>query len=379
MLRMLVINWRDIRNPDAGGAEVHLHEIFRRIATRGHKVVLLASRYPGCAGEEEIDGIHVIRRGRWWDFNFVVPLVYLSWLRHWGFDILVDDINKIPFYTPLYVHTPLVALMHHFFGTSIFHETAFPFATYVYGSEHLVPFVYRRTRFTVVSESTRDELVGRGISRSRVTVIHNGIDHNRYAPDRRRRAPEPEVVYLGRLKRYKSIDLVFDAMKRVLEKVPDARLTIVGEGDDRPRLERISRELGLGKAVRFTGRVSEKEKTRLLQQARVVVNPSRKEGWGVTVIEANACGAPVVASDVPGLRDAVQDGVTGVLVGYGDVRSLASSVVLMLRNPRVREEFSERAVAWARSFSWDRAAHQTLQVIEEVVSEGGRGEPGRET
>jgi len=373
MLRILVINWRDIRNPEAGGAEVHLHEIFRRIVSRGHEVVLLASRFPGSAREEQVDGIRVIRRGRWWNFNYVVPVVYLSWLRHWGFDILVDDINKIPFYTPLYVHTPMLALMHHFFGDSIFHETAFPFASYVYLSERLVPMVYRRTRFTVVSESTRDELVDKGVAGSRVTVVHNGIDHNRYRPDTRRRQPDPEVVYLGRLKKYKSIDLTLQAMKRVREDIPNARLTIVGDGDDRPRLERVSRQLGLGDAVRFTGWVSEGEKIRLLQRAQVVVNPSRKEGWGVTVIEANACGAPVIASDVPGLRDAVQDGKTGVLVAFGDVRGLAASVVLMLRNPRVREEFSQRAIAWAHGFSWDRAAHQTLQVIEEVLSEAGRG------
>jgi glycosyltransferase involved in cell wall biosynthesis len=377
MHRILVINWRDITNPEAGGAEVHLHEIFRRVASRGHRVVLLASGYPGAAREETVDGIHVIRRGTWWNFNFVVPGVYLSSLRHQGFDIVIDDINKIPFYTPLYVHTPLLALMHHLFSESIFHETAFPFASYVYASERAIPLVYRRTRFTVVSESTRDELIDRGVAPSRIAVIHNGIDLNRYQPDTRRRSPEPNVVYLGRLKKYKSIDLVLHSMKRVLETLPSAKLTVVGDGDDRPRLEALARQMEMDRAVRFTGRVSEKEKIRILQRAQVVVNPSRKEGWGVTVIESNACGAPVIASDVPGLRDAVQDGKTGVLVRYGDVQSLAASVILMLRNPRVREEFSRRAITWARGFSWDRATHQTLQVIEEVVSESGRpGESG---
>lgn len=372
-LRILVINWRDIKNPEAGGAEVHLHEIFRRVASRGHEVVLLASGFPGGAGEETVDGIRVVRKGRWWNFNFVVPFLYLSRFRHLGFDIVVDDINKIPFYTPLFVHTPLLAMMHHLFGESIFHETALPFALYVHGSEQVLPLVYRTTRMTVVSDSTRDELVHKGISPSRITVIHNGIDHNRYEPDLRRRVPEPNVVYLGRLKRYKSIDLVLQAMKLVLAQVPEAKLTVVGDGDDRPRLEKTAVDLGIAGAVHFTGRVTEKEKIRWLQKARIVVNPSRKEGWGVTVIESNACGAPVIASDVPGLRDAVQDGKTGLLVRYGDVRDLAAGVVLMLRNPRVREEFSRRAIAWARSFSWDRATHQTLQVIEQMVSEGGRG------
>ncbi len=373
MFRILVINWRDIKNPEAGGAEVHLHEIFRRIASRGHEVVLLASGYPGGAEEETVDGIRVIRRGRWWNFNYVVPFIYLSRLRHMGFDIVIDDINKIPFYTPLYVHTPLLGMMHHLFGESIFHETALPFALYVFGSEQLLPLVYRKTRLTVVSDSTRDELIKKGVSPSGITVIHNGIDHNCYRPDLRRRQPEPNVVYLGRIKKYKSIDLVLHAMKRVIEQVPKATLTIVGDGDDRPRLEKTAADLGITAAVRFTGHVTEKEKIRLLQKAEVVVNPSRKEGWGVTVIESNACGAPVIACDVPGLRDAVQDGKTGVLVRYGDVRNFAASVVLMLRNPRVREEFSRRSVAWARGFSWDRATHQTLEVIEQVVSKGGRG------
>jgi glycosyltransferase involved in cell wall biosynthesis len=374
MRRILVINWRDIRNPDAGGAEVHLHEIFRRVATRGHEVVLLTSGFPGGAAEEVIDGIQVIRRGTWWNFNYRVPGEYLARLRHRRFDVVVDDINKIPFYTPLYVRVPLVAMMHHLFAESIFHETSLPFALYVAGAERLIPLVYHRTRITVVSESTQDELVKRGLSPSRITVIHNGIDLNRYQPETRRRERRPDVVYLGRLKRYKSIDLVLHAMKRVLEQVPEARLTIVGDGDDRPRLERTARDLGLEGSVQFVGRVPEKEKIRILQMAEVVVNPSRKEGWGVTVIESNACGTPVIASDVPGLRDAVQDGKTGVLVRYGDVRDFSAGIVLMLRNPQVREQFSRRAVQWARTFSWDRATHQTLEVLEEAMGTRERGD-----
>jgi glycosyltransferase involved in cell wall biosynthesis len=367
MYRILFINWRDIKNPEAGGAEVHLHEISKRIAAKGHSVTQLTSGFGGSLDEEEIDGVHIVRRGGKFTFNFCVPGAVRALLKHVGFDIVVDDINKIPFYTPWYVRKPVLALAHHLFAQTIFLETILPLALYVYLSEALIPAVYRRTRFVVVSESTKEDFVRRGIPERNIDVVYNAVDHDRYTPRLEAKASAPLIGYVGRIKRYKRIDHLLHALKIVSGDIPDVRLKIAGTGDHLPSLIALAKRLKIADRIDFMGFVSEDQKIGMLREVHVVANPSSKEGWGVTVIESNACGTPVVASDVPGLRDAVVDGKTGFLVEYGDVAGLADRIVEILRNEGLRRKLSDQAVSWAQRFNWDDSAAAILSVIDKVV------------
>jgi glycosyltransferase involved in cell wall biosynthesis len=374
MLSILVINWRDIHNPEAGGAEVHLHEVFKRIAARGHRVTLLASGFPGGAREEEIDRIRVVRRGGKLLFNYHVPPAVIRLLKDEHFDVVVDDINKIPFFTPAYVTKPVLALAHHLFACTIFLEASLPAALYVYLSEWLIPLFYRGTRMVVVSESTREEMIRRGMPRGKLGVIYNAVDHEVYRPGEGAGAEAPVVGYIGRIKKYKRIDYVLDAFKQVLGEVPEARLEIGGSGDYLESLKARAERLGIAGNTSFLGYVTEEEKVKLLRRSHVVLNPSSKEGWGVTVIEANACGAPVIASRVPGLRDAVVDGQTGFLVPYGDVGAFARKTVEILRDRPLRERLSEGALKWARRFNWEDSA---LGILEEIEQAAGGGSERR--
>jgi glycosyltransferase involved in cell wall biosynthesis len=367
MYKILFINWRDIKNPEAGGAEVHLHEISKRIAARGHSVTLLTSGFDDCLPEEEFDGLKVVRRGGKFTFNFRVPGAIRSLLKQQDFDIIVDDINKIPFYTPLYVRKPLLALAHHLFAHTIFLETILPFALYVYIGETLIPAIYGRTKFVVVSQSTKDDFVGRGIPEDNIDVVYNAVDHSVYTPGSASKAPEPLIGYVGRIKRYKRIDHLLHALKLVAEKIPDVRLRLGGSGDYLPKLESLARELGIEDRIDFMGFVGEQEKIDMLREVHVVVNPSSKEGWGVTVIESNACGTPVIASNVPGLRDAVVDGKTGFLVKYGDIQGFAERIIQVLEDDALRKTLSEEAVTWARKFNWDDSADAILEIIDQLV------------
>lgn len=366
-MRILILNWQDIKNPNAGGAEVHLHEVFSRIAAMGHQVTLYCTRNPGAPPHENVDGIDVVREGGRYLFNYRVAWKYLTQFRHQRFDIVIDDWNKIPFYSPWYVTVPLLGITHHLFGKSIFIEVPFPLATYVYLTELLAIRVYRNVPFVVGSPSTQRELVGKGFRSDRVKVINYGIDHALYRTTGISKSETPLVGHVGRIKRYKSIDHLLHAFKAVRQSVEGARLVVLGEGDDRPRLERIARDLGLGDSVRFTGYVANSEKINYLQQMHVVVNTSAKEGWGLTVVETNACGTCVIASNVPGLRDSVVDGETGLLYEYGNVEELAEKTSLVLRDASLRQRLSEGAVRWASKFSWDTAAKETLEVLQKAV------------
>lgn len=179
-MRILVFNWRDIKNLEAGGAEVHLQEIFKRIVKKGHEVILISSKFKGCRDSEIIDGIKVIRIGNKFIFNLAAAFYYLTKLRKEKFDIVVDDISKIPLGTPLYIKKPLVAIIHHVHGKTLFKELPFFVACCIWLLERLLIPLYKTKKIVPVSESTKRELVRMGIAAKNITVIPNGINYELY-------------------------------------------------------------------------------------------------------------------------------------------------------------------------------------------------------
>ncbi|UCB52859.1 MAG: glycosyltransferase family 4 protein, partial [Candidatus Zixiibacteriota bacterium] len=360
-MNILALNWEDLDNPQAGGAEVHLQEILKRIALKGHKVTLLCSGFPGCKSEEQIDGIKVVRRGSRFNFNFVAPFALKKLIKSQNWDVVLEDINKIPFFSPLFHRLPLLVVIPHLFADSVFKEINFVLGLYIYLSEKPISTIYKGFEFMVISESTKEDLVKRGLPSDDIHVVHCGIDHTLYRPDPSvKKNPDPTVIYLGRLKKYKSIDHLLIGFSQTLKKIPQAQLVVVGEGDYKGELQSLATRLKIEDKVEFTGFVDQSEKVRRLQRAWVAVCPSLKEGWGLTNIEANACGTPVVASNVPGLKDSVVDGETGLLFEYGDTKKLSDHLVRILSDADHREKLTKGGISWASKYSWDHAADRTL-------------------
>jgi glycosyltransferase involved in cell wall biosynthesis len=371
-MRILIINWQDLKNPLAGGAEVHLHEVFSRIARKGHEVILYCSMFRGAAPTEEMGGIKVRREGGRYLFNFRVPFAYLFRLRKEKFDIVIDDMNKIPFFTPFFVREPLYGVTHHLFGESVFREINPILAGYVYFMEKAAVWYYRRKGipFIVGSPSTLRELMERDFPAERVAVVNYAVDHDVHRMTGVPKSPAPLIGSFGRLKKYKSIDHLIRALPPVVREFPSIKVVIAGDGDDRTRLEQVAREVGVAATVEFTGFISEERKVELLQQMWFKVATSAKEGWGLTVTEANACGTPVIASDVPGLRDAVRNNETGILYPYGDIDRLSDTILALLRDSKLRERLTGNAIRWANTFTWDAAADQTLELLQRRIKEG---------
>jgi glycosyltransferase involved in cell wall biosynthesis len=370
-VRFLAFNWRDPHHPEAGGAEVHLHEILRRFVARGHEVTQLASGFAGGAAEEVVDGVRVLRRGNWYNANWALRRAYERELARVDFDLIIEDINKVPFFTPAFVMKPVLAVVPHLFGTAVFSEASWPLAAYVYAHELLIPRVYRRTAFLAISKSTRDDLVARGISAEQIRVVPVGVDHRTYFPD-----PEvpkssiPLILHLGRIRRYKGIQTLIEAMPAVRARVPAAELWVIGSGPYAAALERVAQGMA---GVRFLGHRPQAEVVDLLRRAWVVASASVKEGWGLTMIEANACGTPVVATRVPGLMDAVIDGETGLLVPYGDRGALARALATVLEDGELRLKLADGARRFARSFTWERAANEAWALVEWVIEQSRLG------
>ena len=361
---LLAVNFRDPAHPEAGGAELHLEHILLEARRRAMRVTWLASAFRGGAQEADHHGIRVVRRADWWDFNLRLPGILKHEFSDPAPDLIVEDINKVPCFTPWHTRAPVSVIVPHLFGATAYREAHPLIASYVVGLEALIPAGYRRAPFVVISESTRDDLIRRGIARERITVVHCGLDHQRYHVDPAvpKQVP-PTIVYVGRLRRYKGVDWVFAAMPEVLRRVPGARLQVIGDGPFASELRLHAARLGIAHAVDFLGFLPAAQKVRHMQAASCVVQPSPKEGWGLTVVEAGACGSAVVAADSPGLRDSVRPGESGLLVRYEDIPALADALARVLEDGALRTRLEHGGIAWAGRFNWPDCAARSLDAL----------------
>lgn len=348
-----------------GGAEVFTREVARRWVKAGHKVTLFCSEFPNCKREEVVDCVRVVRAGGNYSVYWRAKKYYGKRFSKEGFDVVVDEVNTRPFFASKFVNNgeSVVSLIHQLAREFWFYETAFPlsFVGYWFLEPRWLKSIACVPAVTV-SESTKRDLLGFGFRR--VFVVSEGLSVEPLGA-----VPEkegfPVVLFVGRLKRAKRPDHALRAFRFVKERFPRAELWVVGDGYFRGRLER----LGFG-GVRFFGRVSESVKLDLLRRGWVLVHPGIREGWGLNVVEAAGFGVPTVAYDVAGLRDSVQDGVTGLLVEDGNVEGLGEALVRVLEDEELRLRLSQNALEYARGFSWDRSAEEFLKVLEWSVNEG---------
>lgn len=368
-MKILLVNWQDLENPSAGGAEIHLFELFGRLAARGHQVRLVCSGWQGGPSDAVIRGITVERHGGRYSFALAGRGAVRRAIARETPDIVVEDINKLPLYLSTVTTVPLAVIIPHLFGRTAYQEASWPLATAVVAAESWIPRAYRNAGFHAISESTRDDLVARGIRPDRIVVIHPGIDASQYTPGNPLdRAQPPTFLYVGRLRRYKGVEVALRALAIARQSRPELSLDIAGTGDDAARLRAVAAELNLASSVRFHGFVTEEAKRRLLRTTWANLFPSPKEGWGITVMEAAACGTPSLASDSPGLRDSVVDGVTGYLVPHGDAEALAQRMLELVGDSALVTRLGAQARAHAERWSWDDAALATEAHLERVLA-----------
>ena len=362
---LLAVNFRDPAHPEAGGAELHLEHVLHAALGRGWRVTWLASSFPGAAPEADNRGMRIVRRGSWWNFNLLVPGILRREFSGASVpDRIVEDINKAPCLLPWFTRTPVSVIVPHLFCTTVFREANPLVGCYVLALEALIPHAYRGCPFLAISESTRDDLVARGVPATAVSVVHCGIDHERYRPDAASpKAARPTLVFVGRLRRYKGLYWVLRSLPAVLGRVPELKLEIVGDGPHAAALRALVARLELAHSVEFLGHLPGPEKVARLRAAWAVVQPSPKEGWGLTVMEASACGTAVVASDAPGLRDSVRDQETGLLVPYADDRALADALARVLTDEALRERLARAGVAWAARFRWEECGARSVAAL----------------
>ncbi len=358
--RVDVVAWRDLDDPEAGGSELHAHEILKRWASAGVDIRLWTSRVDGAARVVERAGYQAHRDGGRYA---VFPRTIARGLaRSIGSgDGVVEIWNGMPFFSPLWTRRPRVVFLHHVHAEMWQMVLSARLARIGSAIEHrIAPPLYRRDPIVTLSASSKAEIVERlGLAPERVTVASPGIDP-RFCPGKAKDA-EPLVIAVGRLVPVKRFDWFIDAMAKLRADHPRLRAVVVGEGYERPALEAHVRSLDAEDWLTLPGHVSDAALVELYQRAWLVVSTSAREGWGMTLTEAGACGTPAVATRIAGHEDALVDGVSGVLVDtIEDVATAASS---LLADDDIRATLSQGALGVARRFDWDETALSTFGVL----------------
>jgi glycosyltransferase involved in cell wall biosynthesis len=367
--RIHFVAWRDLDDPEAGGSELHAHKVASLWAEAGLDVTFRTSAVPGGPPALTRGGYRVQRRaGRY----AVFPGAAWEGIRmgQRPGDGLVEIWNGMPFFSPLWYRGPRVVFLHHVHAEMW--GMVLPPALARLGDaveRRLAPPVYRRSRVVTLSESSRREIEEMlGLRADRITVAPPGVDP-RYTPAlAAMRSPVPLVVAVGRLVPVKRFDVLLRALARVKKEQPALEAVIVGEGYERPALESLRAELGATDWVQLPGRVGEDELRSWYRRAWVVASSSQREGWGMTLTEAAACGTPSVATNIAGHADAVLDGESGLLVDDGD--DLAPALARVLGDEVLRSRLAKGALARARWFTWEATARRALEAL---AAEAARG------
>ncbi len=359
---ILIFNWRDTHHKWSGGAETYIQELAKRWVKNDVAVTLFCGNDGHSSRTQTVDGVEVIRRGGAYLVYLWAFLYYVLKFRG-KYDVIIDCENGIPFFTPLYTSKKTFLLVHHVHQEVFREHLMFPLSTIARFLEGTVmPFVYRNQSVITVSESSKSALTKLGITKaSDIQVVHNGINHATFT--RKKKTKNPTITYIGRLKPYKNIDVAIKAFQKIHAKFPESTFSIIGEGESKKKLMKLTKKLGLTTAITFYGKVTEKNKATLLATSWVVVQPSMAEGWGITVIEANAAGTPVIASNVSGLKDSVIHNETGILVKVRDISELEVALTKVIKNKAYRNQLSENAYFWSQNFNWGTSADMFYRLI----------------
>jgi glycosyltransferase involved in cell wall biosynthesis len=360
--RVHFVAWRDLDDPEAGGSELHAHRVASLWAEAGIDVTFRTSAVAGAEAALTRDGYRVLRQaGRYGIF----PGAAWEGIRmgHRPGDALVEIWNGMPFFSPLWYRGPRLVFLHHvhaeMWGMVLPPKLAWLGEKV---ERSLAPRFYRNARILTLSESSRGEIIEiLGLPPRHVSVSPPGVDE-RFSPGGKR-SPTPLVVAVGRLVPVKRFDLLIRSLASLRERVPALQAVIIGEGYARAELEQLRSELGAESWLQLVGRVEDQELIAWYRRAWVVASSSLREGWGMTLTEAAACGTPAVATAIAGHTDAVLHGESGLLVD--SPADLEGALERVITDEVLRNRLSRGALTRARWFTWGATARRSLEALAE--------------
>jgi|SRR5258708_1404215 len=361
-MRILILNWRDIKNPSGGGAEILTHEIAKRWAASGHEVIHFSAMFRGARSKETIDGVHFIRKGSWWNVYFFAFIYYVFYLRN-STDVIIDEVHGLPFFSSLYAPKKTIALVCEIANKLFFTMFPYPIAILGRGLEKVYLILYKHVPAMVISPSTYNDLIVEGHDKN-ISILPMGLS----IPENIKIASKekiPTIVYLGRLNKQKGILDAVETFALIKKNIPDCQFWVIGSGEENFVLEVKKKiaEYALENTVKFFGFVSQKEKYALLSKAHILMVPSQQEGWGLIVHEAGIIGTPTVAYNVLGLRDTIENNKSGILVNPNP-QDLAKNVIVLIKDKEKYNKMKKEAMQLAGKYTWENTAKVAWKFIE---------------
>jgi glycosyltransferase involved in cell wall biosynthesis len=365
-MRILLFNWRDTKHPKAGGAEIVTMEHAKGWVRAGHYVTWFTAKYESAKKSEVIDGVKIIRTAGSLRVYLAAPFYYFSHRNE--FDIVVDEIHGIPFFTPLYVRKPIIAFIHEVAGEIWDYMAGFPFNILGKLLERAYLYVYKNIPFWTDASSSVDDLVSFGISRDHCTEIGCPIT-NAVVTKLPKKEKKFTCIFVSRVVKMKGIEEVIKAFSFIVKENSDAQLLIVGGGDASylEKLHLMLREYHIDGQTKFMGRLSEEEKLDLMGRAHFLLHGSVKEGWGLVVLEAASQGTPSIVYRISGLVDAVKDGKTGIVLRYNSPLEMAREALLLYKDSNRYKKMQEEGIRWVKSITWNDAIKQSLQLLTDTL------------
>ena len=357
---VLILQWRDLEDSEAGGSEIHSHNIAKIWASEGLEITFRTSEVKNSSKSISRNGYTSVRSGGRFGVFFSAPKDVIR-QRLGKFDALVEVWNGVPFITPLLTKGPNMAFLHHQHGPLWNLALPKPFASLGrFYERSIAPNFYRSTPIVTLSNSSASELSSiLGLNEENIHIVEPGISPSFHSSPKK--AEDPLVVVAGRLSPYKQIKSVINAVKNIRTKVPNVRLEIIGEGPDEVNIRSVISTLEDSNWISLKGHVSETDLIDAYQRAWVVTSHSVSEGWGMTLTEAARCGTASVASNIPGHRDAISEGVSGFL--FDNDEQYQSKLLSLLSSRSNAIKLGESAHNWSSRFTWEKAATESFRVL----------------
>jgi glycosyltransferase involved in cell wall biosynthesis len=361
VVRFLMLNWRDPRNPLAGGAERVTLAYLAALVRRGHEAWWFSNDFSGASREETVSGVHIVRGGN----RFTAWLAARRWCRsQLRFDLVLDQHHGLPWFAPWWCGTRCVSYIHEVLGPIWGSFYPWPISAVGRWQERWIHWLYRRVPFFTASQFTREELQRRGVHD--VTIIPYGVETVALPElDEKPLADPLRLAAVSRLAPNKRVDHSLRVVRRLLDQGVKAELTIVGSGECESALKRLAAGLRLESHVRFAGALAEIEKDMVLRRAHFLLHTSLREGWGLNVIEANAMGTPAAVYPVAGLVESTLHGQTGFVAASETPEALAASLLTALRDPEDYQRWRQAAWQRAKEFHWNCVLPRACDWLEE--------------
>ena len=371
-MKFLWLSWKDISHPLAGGAEVVLHELSKRMVQEGHEVTILTARYKGSKMFDTIDGIDIIRVGsNRYIHSFAALWYYIRNLRN-KYDVVIEAVNTAPYFSFLGKDSAKRLLFYHQLAREIWYlEAPFPVSMVgYYVLEPIATFVLgkSKTDAITISESTKRDLMRFGFSEQRIHIISEG---SVLAPaaeiDSIQKYNAPTLLSLGAMREMKQTLEQLKAFEQAKEQMPELRMKIAGDysSDYGKKVLSYIEKSAYRDDIEVLGRITHKQKMELMQRCHVIGVTSIKEGWGLIVTEANSQGTPAVVYDVDGLRDSVRHGKTGIVTSP-DPQALADGIVSLVRDQKQYNKMRHAGWQWSKAITFEQSLSDLNRVLEEI-------------